>query len=567
MGFFKRFRRQKASKKSESRPRNDLYAPAVYDYHGPDQTQRLPDKVLRRIFEEVCPHSADESLDGSEDSGNDGCMSCDMRDLAHCALTKRQWYGVAAGLLYNSIRIDAVHYCELEEVYADQRRRKSRNGEDIDAPTLRLQQLGQSVRGNQYLGQRVRFIKLPYMTREACKADLARTVSGCPNIEFIDLPDGFYNGDQSCQLLRQELQARCPHIRKMKYNEGGEQSLETLLQGYWQELISVELNKIQIEPSILRQVFGVLPHLKELTITGVSWLNDSTFHDAPGIPNFPALETLKLTKVHGVTANGLAQYLYNPMCSGRLRTLILKDCGGIPVPSLHIILQAAVTLRTLEYNATVSASLPLDPIPPMTSYTLHKLHFEVISSSAHQAYPPSASCYQYLANSLIANRMPALRQLYVRDPEFPEVLTLAPPIRPFSEAPPPMFNQPLEVYSKGLDELDWIFTSIMPPEAQGRRASVSVGRPLSSYSAHKGLGPQWGGDARKSIVVPNGFGGFLAVPADNDGRPRSAGHMAPSGGFGHGYSNSLGGREPSPRASWMSHAGREKRASRADLWR
>jgi hypothetical protein len=567
MGFFKRFRRHKSPKKSESRPRNDLYAPAVYDYHGPDQTQRLPDKVLRRIFEEVCPHSADESLDGSEDSGNDGCMSCDMRDLAHCALTKRQWYGVAAGLLYNSIRIDAVHYCELEEFYADQRRRKSRNGDDIDAPTIRLQQLGQSVRGNQYLGQRVRFIKLPYMTREACKADLARTVSGCPNLEFIDLPDGFYNGDQSCQLLRQELQARCPHIRKMRYNEGGEQSLETLLQGYWQELISVELNKIQIEPSILRQVFGMLPRLKELTITGVSWLNDSTFHNAPGIPNFPALETLHLTKVHGVTANGLAQYLYNPMCSGRLRTLILKDCHGITVPSLHIILQAAVNLRTLEYTATVSASLPLDPIPPMTSYTLHKLHFEVISSSANQVYPPSASCYQYLANSLIANHMPALRQLYVRDPTFPEVLTLAPPILPFSEAPPPMFNQPLEVYSKGLDELDWIFTSIMPPEAQGRRASVSVGRPLSSYSAHKGLGPQWGGDARKSIVVPNGFGGFLAVPADNDGRPRSAGHMAPSGGFGHGYSNSLGGREPSPRASWMSHAGREKRASRADLWR
>lgn len=567
MGFFKRFRRHKSPKKSESRPRNDLYAPAVYDYHGPDQTQRLPDKVLRRIFEQVCPHSADESLEGSEDSGHDGCMSCDMRDLAHCALTKRQWYGVAAGLLYNSIRIDAVHYCELEEVYADQRRRKSRNGDDIDAPTLRLQQLGQSVRGNQYLGQRVRFIKLPYMTREACKADLARTVSGCPNIEFIDLPDGFYNGDQSCQLLRQELQARCPHIRKMKYNEGGEQSLETLLQGYWQELISIELNKIQIEPSILRQVFGMLPRLKKLTITGVSWLNDSTFHDAPGIPNFPALESLTLTKCHGVTANGLAQYLYNPMCSGRLRTLILKDCGSIPVPSLHIILQAAVNLKTLEYFATVSASLPLDPIPPMTSYTLHKLNFEVTSSSANQVYPPSASCYQYLANSLIANCLPALRQLYVRDPEFPEVLTLAPPIRPFSEAPPPMFNQPLEVYSKGLDELDWIFTSIIPPEAQGRRASVSVGRPLSSYSAHKGLGPQWGGDARKSIVVPNGFGGFLAVPADNDGRPRSAGHMAPSGGFGHGYSNSLGGREPSPRASWMSHAGREKRASRADLWR
>ena len=56
-------------------------------------------QVLRRIFEEVCPHSTDDTLDGSEDSGNDGCMSCDTRDLAHCALTRRSWYGIAAGLL------------------------------------------------------------------------------------------------------------------------------------------------------------------------------------------------------------------------------------------------------------------------------------------------------------------------------------------------------------------------------------------------------------------------------------------------------------------------------------
>lgn len=99
MGFFKRFRRQKSPKKTEARLHNDFYSPASYAYHGPDQTQRLPDAVLRRIFEEICPHAADETLDGSEDSGHDGCMSCDMRDLAHCALSKRQWYGIAAGLL------------------------------------------------------------------------------------------------------------------------------------------------------------------------------------------------------------------------------------------------------------------------------------------------------------------------------------------------------------------------------------------------------------------------------------------------------------------------------------
>ena len=469
---------------------------------------------------------------------------------------------------YNSIRIDAVHYCEIEEFYAEQRRRKSRNNEEIDVPSMRLQQLCQSVRDNQYLGQRVRLIKLPYMTRESCKADIARVVSGCPNLQFVDLPDGFFSGDASCQLLRQELQARCPHIRKMKYNEGGEQSFETLLHGYWQELLVVELNRVQLEPSILRQVFGMLPRLNELILSGVSWMNDSTFHNAPGIPPFPALESLKLEKVHGITAAGLAQYLSSPMCGNRLRTLIIKSCHGIPVAALHMVLQVAKNLRTLEYTATVSAALPLEPLPPMASRTLRKLNYEIISNSANHVYSPGASCYQYLANSLMANCLPALRQLYVRDPDFPEILTLAPPIRPFSETPPPMFNQPLEVYSKGLDELDWIFTSIIPPETSGRRASLSGGRPLSSYSAHKGLGPQWGGEARKSIVVPNGFGGFLAVPAD-DARPKSAGgHAPPKPGFGHGYSNSLGGGTGEfPRASWMTHAGREKRASRADLWR
>ncbi|KAF1918928.1 hypothetical protein BDU57DRAFT_490737 [Ampelomyces quisqualis] len=565
MGFFKRFSRKK-SKPASAAPRNDGYSPATYTYHGPDHTQRLPETVLRCILEQVCPHAADETLDGSEDSGNDGCMSCDMRDLAHCALTRRQWYGVAAGLLYNSIRIDAVHYCELEEVFAEQHR-KSRHGDDLDRPTARLQQLCQSVRGNQYLGQRVRFIKLPYMLREAAKADLARTVSGCPNLEYVDLPDGFYTGDPSAQLLRQELQARCPHIRKMKYNEGGEQTLESLMHGYWQELSVIELNKIRMEPSVLRQVFGTLPNLAELRVSGVEWLNDSTLHNAAGLPPFPALRTLTLEKVHGITAEGLAQYLTSPMCANRLRTLVIKDCSAISPSSLHLVLASATSLKTLEYTALVTAALHLDPVPPMASRTLHKLNYEIISTSSNQRYPPSASYYHYLAQSLMKNCLPALRQLYVRDPDFPETLTLAPPVRPFSEAPPPMFNQPLEVYSKGLDELEWIFTSIIPPESSGRRFSVSGGRPVSSYSAHKGLGPQWGGEARKSVVVPNGLGGFLAVPAD-DARPRSAGHLTPSGGFGHGHSHSESfGGDPMPRASWMSHAGRERRASRADLWR
>jgi hypothetical protein len=464
---------------------------------------------------------------------------------------------------YKSIRIDAVHYCELEQVYAEQRRRKSRGGEEIDAPTTRLLQLCRTVRENHYVGQRVRFLKLPYMLRESSKADLARTISVCPNLEYVDLPDGFYTGDSTCHTLRQELQARCPHIRKMKYHEGSEQMLESLMQGYWQELRVVEISRVRVEPSVLRRVFGALPYLSEVTFAHLQWLDDTVFHSAPGIPEFPALDTLKLDKIKNVTAQGIAQYLSNPMCRDTLRTLTVTESSGLPVASLHIILQAASSLRTLEYTATVVTSLPIDQsLPPLASATLRTLNYEIISDSSNQMYPPADSYYQYLTNSLMSSSLPALRKLYVRDPDFPESLTLAPPVRPFADSPhhtPRGFNQPLEVFSKGLDELEWIFTSIIPADAYtGRRGSVSGGRPLSSYSASKGLGPQWGGEARKSIVVPNGFGGFLAVPADDE-RPRSAGQLTPS--HGHSMSNST------VRSSWMSHGGREKRGSRADLWR
>ncbi|ORY19283.1 hypothetical protein BCR34DRAFT_472423 [Clohesyomyces aquaticus] len=560
MGFMKRFRsKQKLKEKDQSQLRQyDFDSPAVYT--GPDCTARLDDKILRRIFEYVCPHTLDGSYDASELSNTEGCMTCDTRDLARCALAKRQWYGVAAGLLYKSIRIDAVHYCELEEVYAEQRRRRSRGHDPVDPPTERLQQLCRTVRENTYIAQRVHLLKLPYMTRESCKADLARTVSVLPNLEYVDLPDGFFTGDAACHTLRQELQARCPHIRKMEYKQGSEQMLESLLQGYWQQLRVLDISKIQFEPTGLRRILGLLPWLTDVSFAELGWLNDSIFSSAPGIPEFPALDTLTLKSIHGITQEGLVQYLSTPLCRDTLKTLNMKNCRGVPVPVLHTILWAATGLEHMTYIASVTASLPIDPMPPLASISLRVLNFEITSSSSNQQslYPPAASYYQYLTTSLMSSSLPALRQLYVRDPDFAESLTLAPPIRPFADSPqhtPRGFNQPLEVFSKGLDELEWVFTSVMPADSYGRRGSMSGGRPLSSYSASKGLGPQWGGEARKSVVVPNGFGGFLAVPADDE-RPKSAGNISTS------FHNGTG-----QRGSWFTHTGREKRGSRADLWR
>lgn len=68
---------------------------------GKDYTVYLPPNVVSNILSFVCPHALDASLTSSEESmTEDGCMLCDMRDLAHCALVTSKWYGVTQKLLY-----------------------------------------------------------------------------------------------------------------------------------------------------------------------------------------------------------------------------------------------------------------------------------------------------------------------------------------------------------------------------------------------------------------------------------------------------------------------------------
>lgn len=65
-----------------------------------DLTKFLPLRVITNILAHVCPHTQDESYGSSEESMTlDGCMLCDMRDLAHCALACKRWHGLAQELL------------------------------------------------------------------------------------------------------------------------------------------------------------------------------------------------------------------------------------------------------------------------------------------------------------------------------------------------------------------------------------------------------------------------------------------------------------------------------------
>ncbi|KAK4565901.1 hypothetical protein LTR86_003750 [Recurvomyces mirabilis] len=628
-------------------------------YRGRDQTQRLPETVLASIFSYVCPHSEDLTYEPSETSQiGDGCMLCDLRDLAKCAQVCRKWYGVAQKALYSSVRIDAVHYCALEEELAERRRKagkhfRSRSAvvEPGEVPSIRLSLLCRTVREQEHLAQQVLVLKLPYMTRETAKGELARCVSALSNLRYVDLPDGFFTGDPGCLALRQELQARCPDIRKMTYRGGSEEALELLAHRHWQSIQILELSGLAIEPATLRIVLASLPTLHDLTLSDLPWMDDSVFQLSPGqLPDFPPLHHITLSNLPNLTSQGLCQYLTAPQNREVLSSLTLSNTG-ITIQTLHHILWTAPQLHHLSITETVfkSLSLATAQLPPLTSISLQTLHYEITSSEeVHGLQKPAESYYAYLASSLHQNALPALTILYVRDPTFTDLLILPPIPAPFASGSssngsqnggslrskpsnlstgtnPSLlningmagngngngnafsgagFNQTLEVFSKGIDELEWVFTSIAPgPQPHGRdrgssaAASASGGRPLSAYSASRGLGPQWaqggfGGEARKSVIVGNGFGGFLAVPQEEVPRPMTSGDGA--GGAGGGYDGvggtrwgsfgsagtggSVGTGGSSSRGSFLkpppslsslagSAGAHERRGSRHDLWR
>ncbi|KAI5364845.1 Putative F-box domain, leucine-rich repeat domain superfamily, F-box-like domain superfamily [Septoria linicola] len=599
MGLLKHFR-SKSRLKQESPPSKSYanYPPSPQPRRtGRDLTQRLPEKVLTNIFSYVCPHTQDYTYDPCEQSQiGDGCMLCDLRDLSHCAQTCRKWYASAQQQLYTSIRIDAVHYCELEELLAEKRRKAGKGHfrnrsavEPVEVPNIRLGLLSRTLREQSNLSSQTLFLKIPYMTRETAKGDLARAVAALPNLRYVDLPDGFYSGDPTCLALRQELQARCPDIRKMIYRTGSEEALELLAHRHWQAIETLELTGLSVEPATLRIVLGSLPTLHDLTLSDMPWIDDSVFTPSPGqLPDFPAVQYLKLKHTPNLTAEGLNSWLQAPHIREMLFSLSLDDTG-ITVQDLHEVLWNASHLSHLAIVETVSKSLSLaaQQLPPLSSISLATLHFEISSADdVHGLQKPAESYYAYLATSLHQNALPALATLYVRDQSFPELLLLPPlPMGVGGTKSNNLsvtgsfqgggFNQTLEVFSKGIDELEWVFTSITPQNnPSDRRSSViaSGGRPLSAYSAGRGLGPQWaqggfGGEARKSVIVGNGFGGFLAVPQEEVPRPITS--DGASGGSRFGNFGGKGDRSsflPAP-PKLFGEGGHQRRGSKHDLWR
>jgi hypothetical protein len=304
------------------------------------------------------------------------------------------------------------------------------------------------------------------------------------------------------------------------------------------------------------------------------------------------MKELVLKDTPGVTLKGLIEYLAWQETQQALTVLTLKDTGVHPA-SLQEIFTMASSLKTFAIQTNVSEQFPTSANSrPLASRTLETLRFEVSSSSAGAFSSVTMGYYSYLASSILGGGFPRLRRLYVHDESFPDQLQGLPPPnaafagghvragsnsstkstpgfafpssnlspksanlpvprRPMSNIQPPSkrfsSNNPfaprnpssaapthtLEVFTKSDEFGKWNFVSVDP---MIRSAAAPSRRPVSSYGlAADVTGPGWDrGDARRSVMVGNGAGVFLAVPGQggDDGafngssdpwRPQSSG--------------------------------------------
>ncbi|KZL87861.1 f-box domain-containing protein, partial [Colletotrichum incanum] len=381
----------------------------------------LPDTVLQDIMRCVCPHAQDGTYETCESSAAlDACALCHLRDLAHCARVCKRWYKLATDMLYQSIRIDVVHYCPRETQLSEKRKYRGflrSNADPDDVPAVRLGLLRRTLcEHGPRLGPLVKYLKLPYMLREAAGADLFRILHMLPNLRYVDLPSGLFADQHRYGTLQLAVEARCRDLRKMAYHGGAERSLARLATSHntWQNLEVLELIRIEVATYVLRAALGTLENLRALKVAGIRSFSDAIFGHIDGSPPFPCLEELVLRSTPAVTGRGLLEYLSRTDTRNTITLLALLGTG-ILTESLAEILSAAHNLQKLAFEATVSKPLSdRANTQRLASTSLRKLRFELSTTdSMASGSRVIASHYRYLAESLKANDMPNLTSVYL----------------------------------------------------------------------------------------------------------------------------------------------------------
>ena len=384
----------------------------------------------------------------------------------------------------------------------------------------------------------------------------------------------------------------------------------------WPYLEVLELKGMNLDPITIRGVLGSLGNLQALKVSRTPSLTDEVLSSSDGLPTLPPLKELVLKDPPRVTMRGLVEYLAWQETQQALTVLTLKDTGVHPSTLQEILVMASSLKTLAIQAKVSDAFPNSSNIRPLASRSLETLRYEIRPpSDSTQFSSVTTGYYTYLSQSILAGGFPKLRRLYVHDDTFPEQLQELPipnaafagghfrtrsnssnksgvamqltpagspnpnhlsPLssprgfgsnnyppsasknrqssnNPFLRTPnasPPTHT--LEVFTKSDEFGQWNFARVDPFKASS--SGTAPKRPVSSYGlAADVTGSGWSeGDARRSVMVGNGAGGFLAVP----------GQESSNNDFNGGYGDE--GLEP---PNWRPHSsGGEVRRSR-DLWR
>ena len=355
------------------------------------------------------------------------------------------------------------------------------------------------------------------MARQGAAADLARIVSTLPNLLYVDLPDGVYEDRQSCMTLKNELYMRCPEIQRMTYKTGAEGSFSMLaVSKRWSNLKVLDLEGLSVDPSQVVSAIASLLALQDLKIDDLPLVDDSIFTSSFGGMRIPPVHHLRLHNISSISTQALATYMQRQDTKEILTQLSLVNLS-IPISEIHLFLSEAPCLRTFHVSSTVSRPLLAHQVPLLASRSLQQLTFEVLDKDSMRslAQPPAHSHYSYLCSSVTSGQLPSLNILYALSADVPTLL-MPPPTAPFASggrsATSPRLMRELRVYTKTIVENDWELTVISPPSAHNRRGSRTSTRPVSLYDDPH-INAAYAHRPKDSVMVSNGWGGFLAVPS------------------------------------------------------
>jgi hypothetical protein len=297
---------------------------------------------------------------------------------------------------------------------------------------IRLKLLRRTLRSRRVLAQYVRELKVPetevgMANRSKDTIDLvASIVMACPNLERLV---GFYaTYDHNFDRLTHALSTR-KNLKEHVWIIGENQEITNrsfkqlppglmdqtqkaaFLQFHatWNSLHSLFLHSQNmgiLEHDVFLGVFSRLPSLQHLYISNfdVDDFNDAT------LQALPALQSLRLQDLHGITDQGLSRFATAPTSRSLRRLSIIN----LEITSLLVISRILANLTELDRFTLIqetSPDIPPDALiiqPIMASSSLSYMHWDI-----HQ--PSLANTH--LASSILAAGFPALRT--IRSPTDP----------------------------------------------------------------------------------------------------------------------------------------------------